>query len=82
MCASFDAAFVKLLWPLVKLCPRKAQTCVLPLFCDRDFEINPMTLKVEGDLDILKMYPHAEIEAAGLRHSKLRASIKQEAKVI
>jgi len=33
-----------------------AQTGALPLFCDRDIEIDPMTLKHEGDLDILKMY--------------------------
>jgi len=30
-----------------------------------------MTLKLEGDLDILKMYLHAENEVARLRHSKL-----------
>jgi len=41
-----------------------AQTCALPLFCDRDLEINPITLKLEADLDILKMYPHTEDEAA------------------
>jgi len=29
----------------------RAQTCALPLFCDRDLEINPMTLKLEGDLE-------------------------------
>jgi len=34
---------------------RGAQTCVLPLFCVRDLDINPMTLKPKGDLDILKM---------------------------
>jgi len=39
----------------IKLCPRGAQTCALPLFCDSDLEINPVTLKHEGDLDILKM---------------------------
>jgi len=41
-----------------KLNPRKAQTCVLPHFCDRDLEINLMTLKLEGDLDILNIYLH------------------------
>jgi len=51
----------------IKLCPRGAQTC------SRDLKINPMTLKLEGDLDILKMYPHTEKKAASLRHSKLRA---------
>jgi len=30
-----------------------------------------MTLKLEGDLDILKVYLHTENEVAGLRHSKL-----------
>jgi len=42
----------------IKLCARTAQTYALPLFCDRDLEINPMILKLEGDLDILKMYLH------------------------
>jgi len=32
-----------------------------------------MTLKLENDLDILKMYTHTENEAANLRHSKLSA---------
>jgi len=50
-----------------------AQTCSLPLFCDRDLEINPLTLKLEGDLDILKMYLYIENEAASLRDSKHRA---------
>jgi len=40
-------------------------------FCCRDLDINPMTLKLEGDLDILKMHLHTENEVAGLRHSKL-----------
>jgi len=48
----------------IKLCPRGAQTCALPLFCDLDLEINPMTLKLENDLDILKMYLHTENEVA------------------
>jgi len=58
----------------IKLCPRGAQTCALSLFCDRDLEINAMTLKLEDDIDIiLNMYPHTENEAASLRHSKLGA---------
>jgi len=61
----------------IKLCPRGAQTCALPLFCDRDLEINPMTLKLEGDRDILKMYFHTENVAASLRHSKLRTGIEK-----
>jgi len=32
------------------------QTCALLLFCNRDLEINPMTLKLNGDLDILKIF--------------------------
>jgi len=32
---------------LIKLRPMGAQTCALPLFCDRD--INPINLKLEGD---------------------------------
>jgi len=36
-----------------------------------------MTLKLESDLGILKMYPHTENEAAGLRNSKLRVSIEK-----
>jgi len=47
----------------------------MPMFCNRDLEINPMTLKLEDDLDILKTYLHAENEAASLKHSKLRARI-------
>jgi len=43
----------------IKLCPRGAKTCALTLFCDRD--INLMTLKLEGDLNILKI--HTENEA-------------------
>jgi len=43
----------------------------LTLFYDRD--ITPMTLKLEDDLDIRKMYLHTENEAACLRHSKHRA---------
>jgi len=62
---------------IIKLCPRRAQTCALPLFCDRDLEINPMTLKLEGDLNILKMYRHTENEAVSLRHSELRAKIEK-----
>jgi len=36
-----------------------------------------MTLKLEGDLDILKMYPHTENEVANLRHSKHRVWIEK-----
>jgi len=40
------------------------QTCALPLLCNRDLEITPMTLKLEDDLDILKVYLHTENDAA------------------
>jgi len=42
-----------------------------PLLCCCDLDINPMTLNLEGDLDILKMYLHTENEVATLRHSDL-----------
>jgi len=41
------------------------------MFCDCDLEIDPMTLKLEGDLDILKMYLHTENEAASFKHPEL-----------
>jgi len=57
-----------------------AKTCALPLFCDRDLEINPLTFKFKGDLDIPKMYFRTENEAASLRNSKHRAWIKKNTK--
>jgi len=42
----------------------------------------PMTLKLEADLDILKMRPYTENKAASLRHSKLRAWIVEIRSVI
>jgi len=39
----------------------------LKLNCVRDLEINPMTLKLEGGLEILKMYLHTESEAASFK---------------
>jgi len=36
-----------------------------------------MTLKLEGDLDILKMHLHTENEADSLKHSKLKAWIEK-----
>jgi len=63
---------------IIKLCPRGAQTYALPLFRDRDLEINLMTLKLKGNQDSLKMYPHTENEAASLKHSKLRAWIEEK----
>jgi len=49
-----------------RLCPRGAHTCALPLFYKRDLEINPVTLKLKGDLNIIKMHRHTENEAASL----------------
>jgi len=51
------------------LCLRGANTCAAAFLLD----INPITLKVESDLYILKMYYNAENEVARLRHSKLVA---------
>jgi len=36
-----------------------------------DLDINPMTLKLEGDPDIIKVYLYSENKVARLRHSKL-----------
>jgi len=60
----------------IKLCPSGAQTCMLPLFCNRDLEINHMTLKHEADLDILKMCLHTENEAAGKYVSRSKVKVK------
>jgi len=57
---------------LIKLCPpRAAYTCTRPLFRYCNLGINPITLKLESDLDILNMYIDTENEVAKLRHSKL-----------
>jgi len=40
-----------------------------------------MTLKLEADLDILKMYPHTENKAASLGHWKSRARIENGKKL-
>jgi len=40
-----------------------------------------MTLKLEGDLDILKMYHYTKSEAASLRHSKLSVWIGKKLKI-
>jgi len=39
-----------------------AQTFALRRFCNCDLGINSMTLKLEGNPDILKMYLYAENE--------------------
>jgi len=57
----------------MNLCPKGAYACALPLFCDHDLKIDPMILKLESDVDILKMYLHTRNIAASLRHSKLKA---------
>jgi len=41
---------------------------VQPVFCCCDLDMNVMTLKLEGYLDILKTYLHTENEDARLRH--------------
>jgi len=43
----------------------------MPLFCNRDLEINPKTLKLEGDLDTLKMYLRTKNEAASIQNLEL-----------
>jgi len=45
----------------------------LNCFSCRDLDISPMTLKLEGDLDNLKMYLHTENEVAKLKRWKLLA---------
>jgi len=55
----------------IKLCPRREHTYVWLLFRCCDLDINPMTYKLEGDLNTLEMYLHTENEVAMLRHSKL-----------
>jgi len=40
-------------------------------------DINPITLKLEGDQDILKMYLHTENEVARLRHSRYAWQMKK-----
>jgi len=55
----------------IKQCPRGAHTCALPHFAVVVLDINPMTLKLEGDLDILKMYLYNKNEVARLWYWKL-----------
>jgi len=50
--------------------PEESTNLSAAAFCNPDLEINPMTLKLEGDRDILKTYSHTENEAARLRYSK------------
>jgi len=57
---------------------KPAQCCN---FVTVTWRLTPMTLKLEGNLDILKMYPHIENKAAGLRHSKLKAWILKNIKI-
>jgi len=49
----------------------EAHTCARLFFRCCDLDINPMTLKLEGDLDILEMCIRTENEFARLRHPKL-----------
>jgi len=48
----------------------------------RPWHIDPMTLKLESDLDTLKMYLHTENEAANLRHAKRKALLKEIRKYV
>jgi len=64
-----------------KLCETGAQTCALPQFCDRDLEINPMTLKLKSDLDILKTNRHTKNKAASLTHLKLKLEFEKHTKL-
>jgi len=52
---------------LIKLCSRKAHICALPLFGICDLDINPLTLILEGGLDIQQMCLHTNNEAASSR---------------
>jgi len=71
MCIKATKNSITFIQIIIKLCPRGEQTCAQHLFCCCDLDINPMTLKLEGDLDILIMYLHTENELARLRHSIL-----------
>jgi len=44
----------------INLCPKGAHTCARPFFCCRDLDNKPMTLKLDGGLDIQKKYLHTE----------------------
>jgi len=43
------------------------------VFCCRDPDYGSMTLKLDGDIDILKTYLHNENEVARSSHSKVIA---------
>jgi len=45
-----------------------AQTFARLLFCCCDLDHEPMTLKLDPDLDLLKMNPHTEDEVARSSH--------------
>jgi len=58
----------------------QAQTissCALLLFRCHDLDLEPMTLKLNHDLDILKMYLQTENEVARSSHSKYIARIEK-----
>jgi len=52
---------------IIKLCPKGAHNCARPLFCCRDLDLGPVTLNLDRDLDVLKVYLHTENES----HSKV-----------
>jgi len=54
-----------------------AHTCTWTLFSCCESDINPSILKLEGDLDIVKMNLHTTNEVAGLRHLKLLTAVDE-----
>jgi len=63
-------------------CPRGAQTCARLFFADVvDLDLKPMTLKLDPDLDIRKMYPHTENEVAWSSHCKDIAWAEKNTKI-
>lgn len=64
-----------LLNDFVKLsCVQESANLRSAAFCGRDFDLDPMTLKLKSDLDILKVYTNTKKEAKS-RHSKMRPLI-------
>jgi len=57
---------------LIKLRSRGEQTYARPFFC-RDFDLGHMTLKLDRDAGILKMYRDTENEVAMSSYSDVKA---------
>jgi len=51
-------------------------------FATVTLRLTTLTLKLEGNLDILKMYLHTENGAASLRHLKLELKLKKIRKYV